>query len=590
MKKFLILMLLLLGTTLFAGTDYSAEPVGTSMPNLLFIDNVALTGISASQLDVVDGEGDEIGFSISTASIRFDTGYKLEWVDADMFIYNHAADGLTIDADVTLLLLGSTEIDLTSALVDINVTNFTLNGAIATTGALTHVGTMTISSTLDITGDLDSDGITNLDVTDIDGALQVDAAVTFGISGVADDVIFHSDTATEEFTWDATNSKLVIDGINGQNALEITDGDVLISDNLVVTIAITAATFAGDLTGKVDLNAGNLILDLDADTKIISDTDDEIDFYVGNAEEIYLTSAALYPKVDDGTSLGGVGEEWHDLWIDGTAYIDKLVASGDVGGTIDNTQIGVTTEVSGRFSTIEAVQTVIFNDAQADYDFRVETNNYDFTIIAEGSSDNVGIGDGTPDAKLHINDRDASADVTVLKIERISGSPANADETRIGFYYTDDNSDQEEFARMSVSADDVANDNEKGSFQFAFQYRSGSEIPMVETVKLGKFGIAFNGTPQTISGAGNITTTEAVTQITTTGANAYTISAGLWEGQVKYIYHIVDGGAATLATGAGATIVGTSIVLTDDGEGCILQWDSVNSQWFCIGMNATFTP
>ena len=35
---------------------------------------------------------------------------------------------------------------------------------------------------------------------------------------------------------------------------------------------------AGTHTGAVDLNGGELILDVDADTSITSDTDDRIDF------------------------------------------------------------------------------------------------------------------------------------------------------------------------------------------------------------------------------------------------------------------------------------------------------------------------
>ena len=39
----------------------------------------------------------------------------------------------------------------------------------------------------------------------------------------------------------------------------------------------------------VDLNAGELILDLDADTSITSDTDDTIHFKIGGSDEITIT-------------------------------------------------------------------------------------------------------------------------------------------------------------------------------------------------------------------------------------------------------------------------------------------------------------
>jgi len=65
--------------------------------------------------------------------------------------------------------------------------------------------------------------------------LAVDAAVDMGTDGSGVDVTFHSATAGDNMLWDASDEKLVITGTDGQNALEVADGDVEITDALTVT-------------------------------------------------------------------------------------------------------------------------------------------------------------------------------------------------------------------------------------------------------------------------------------------------------------------------------------------------------------------
>jgi len=69
---------------------------------------------------------------------------------------------------------------------------------------------------------------------------------------------------------------------------------------------------------------------------------------------------------------------------------------------------------------------------------------------------------------------------------------------------------------------------------------------------------AFIGSRQTISGAGAINLTTLYTEITTTGANAYTLANGVI-GQMKIIVMVVDGGDATITPTTFAN--GTRIVM-----------------------------
>jgi hypothetical protein len=60
-------------------------------------------------------------------------------------------------------------------------------------------------------------------------------AVTVGSDGSGTDVIFYSGEAGDNFTWDASEEKLTITGTDGQTALDIADGNLVVADSLTVS-------------------------------------------------------------------------------------------------------------------------------------------------------------------------------------------------------------------------------------------------------------------------------------------------------------------------------------------------------------------
>ena len=137
-----------------------------------------------------------------------------------------SSGNITIDAaanDSDIIFKGT---DATS-----DITMLTLDGSAA--GAATF-NDKVIATELDISGNIDVDGTTNLDVVDIDGA--VDMATTLQVDGA------------------------------------ITTGGLL-----------TAGA-------KIDLNGTELILDADADTSITADTDDTIDIRIAGADDFQFTA------------------------------------------------------------------------------------------------------------------------------------------------------------------------------------------------------------------------------------------------------------------------------------------------------------
>ena len=71
----------------------------------------------------------------------------------------------------------------------------------------------------------------------------------------------------------------------------------------------------------VDLNANELILDLDADTSIRANTDDTIDIKIAGSTEVKITATGLAPGVSDGNALGTSALEWSDLFLADGAVI-----------------------------------------------------------------------------------------------------------------------------------------------------------------------------------------------------------------------------------------------------------------------------
>jgi hypothetical protein len=84
-----------------------------------------------------------------------------------------------------------------------------------------------------------------------------------------------------------------------------------------------------------------------------------------------------------------------DLTPNGTGEVNISKVDID-SGTIDGAVIGGASAAAGSFTTLNTSGQVVFNDAGADVDFRVESDTVDHALFVEGSSGNVGIGTDAP--------------------------------------------------------------------------------------------------------------------------------------------------------------------------------------------------
>ena len=131
--------------------------------------------------------------------------------------------------------------------------------------------------------------------------------------------------------------------------------------------AFSYSTSSASSTGhRHDGSAGqggniHTIGDLDFFNKIVVDsTNNRWGVYVevGGAavEQVRIQDGAIVPVTDNDIDLGTSSLEFKDLYLDGTATVDALVAdTADInGGTIDGATVGASSASTGAFTTLDA--------------------------------------------------------------------------------------------------------------------------------------------------------------------------------------------------------------------------------------------
>lgn len=76
------------------------------------------------------------------------------------------------------------------------------------------------------------------------GNVTVLGTLTTSVAGTGTDVQFFSATSGDHFLWDASGERVIITGTDGQNALEVPDGDVNITDATTLTGGVVFATMS----------------------------------------------------------------------------------------------------------------------------------------------------------------------------------------------------------------------------------------------------------------------------------------------------------------------------------------------------------
>ena len=351
------------GRVVLAGTSGEIEDSG----NLTFNGStLAVTGSQTISVSLdVDGHTDLDNLGVSGVGTITQLVSTTATVGAGLTVTGtiDGNGGANISGAETVLS-SATVSDLTNNRVVIAGTS----GALEDSGNLTFNGsTLAITGSIDLSADIDVDGTANLDVVDIDGA--VDMASSLTLAGNAD-----------------FNGNLDVDGTSNLDAVDI-DGAVDMASTLT-------------LAGNADFNG-----DLDVDGTTNLDAVD-IDGAVDMASSLTLAGNADFNgnlDVDGTTNLDGTNVAGA-LAVSGSATVDNLSLDGNTittssgnltidsnGGTTtinDNAIISGNLTVNGTTTTINST-TVNIDDKN----FQVATGAAD-DAAADGAGFTVDSGDG----------------------------------------------------------------------------------------------------------------------------------------------------------------------------------------------------
>ena len=196
-------------------TKIKGAGVNISATEKLYFDDGGNTYIYESGADVLDvyvGGANMVKLTESTTDTVTVTGDLTVGVDGtghDVKFFGDTASAYMLwdqSAD-DLVLAGAAGIDLAG---DIDVDGTANLDVVDIDGAVDMASTLTLAGNADFNGDLDVDGTTNLDAVDIDGAVQLDATLTIGADDQGYDVIFYGDTASSNMTWDTSGDDLIL--------------------------------------------------------------------------------------------------------------------------------------------------------------------------------------------------------------------------------------------------------------------------------------------------------------------------------------------------------------------------------------------
>ena len=389
------------------------------------------TSLQFSDLFLADsaviGMGDDNEVTITHVP---DTGIL---INSDNVIqFNDASQNIGAPSNAILDINATDEIELNATLVDINA-NVEISGTATTTGVHTFSATPVFPDGSLALADLDIDGGTDIGEAIVDADLFI---IDNGAGG--------------------TNRKTTASRIK------------------------TYAATSGAVTGITSALNTSLVLGRDADNDIDFTADNIITFRAAAVDQVKLIDNVFSPVADSDVDLGTNSLRFKDAYIDTITTTGAITASGIVTGTgftagsavlaeaelelLDGLTAGTaiaskvvttdgsidttgqrnltitgeldaaTLDISGAIDVAGAAVLhgavtqsggvltqdggAVFNEASADVDFRVESNDSSAMLFVDGGNNRVGVGTNAPSVELHIDQ--AAGEITEIRASAAS--------------------------------------------------------------------------------------------------------------------------------------------------------------------------
>lgn len=262
--------------------------------------------------------------------------------------------------------------DANIAIAATQVTSGTLDSArlSGTYSGITGLGTLTdLTVTNTITGSISGNAATATTATTATSA----TTATNLAGGASGNVPYQTGSGATTFLATGSNGQVLTLASGVPSWATPTTGTVT---SVSGTGTVSGISLSGTVTSSGSLTLGGT-LDLSSPPTIGNTTPNTGEFTTltvndnttlgsSNTDTVNFNariSSNFDPATDNTYDLGRTGHEWRDLYINGTANIDSLIAdTADINaGTIDNTSIGATTAASAKVTTLDITSTLALN-------------------------------------------------------------------------------------------------------------------------------------------------------------------------------------------------------------------------------------
>ena len=221
--------------------------------------------------------------------------------------------------------------------------------------------------------------------------------VATGISGLG------SGVATFLATPSSANLRTAVTDETGTGALVFATSPTLVTPAL----GTPASGVVTNLTGTASININGTVGATTPNT--------------GNFTVLTENASPVVVQTDIGSAPNEIPL---NQYLGNLAYQDAANIAGNLrAGSINDTPIGATTASTGAFTTLNTSGAVVFNDAGADVDFRVEGDTDANLLFVDASADAIGIGTASPNASAIL---DAQSTTKGVRMPNMTTTQKNA--------------------------------------------------------------------------------------------------------------------------------------------------------------------